>query len=742
MASATTEGERRILAEAPSGEPVDLGDLPDEQRVVSADVIRRLCVGSGATTVDARGIRIKRARIAGPLDLSFCDVPHPLRFEATTFDATPDLTGAHLPALWFRDCSLPGVLAERVQAGEIRLDLCTVMGGVRLLDARIAGQLNCAGATLADEGGDALTADGAEITGGVFLREGFSATGAVRLLRARIGGPLNCRDATLRNTGGEALSADGAEIKGGVFLHGRFNATGRVRLAGAKIGGHVNCSGATLCNEGGVALSADGAVIGRDLLLGDGFSAAGEVRLLGAKIGGQLNCTGASLTHEGGDALSADEAEIGGEVFLRADFSATGTVRLPGARIGGGLDCVGATLSNENGVALMADGAEIGGYVFLRQLSASGEMRIPGARIGGELYLEGATLSNEGADYGEFANKAALYADKVEVSGGVYLSSDFSATGTVQLVGAKIGGDLYCQGAKLSNKQGYALWAERAEIAGGVDFRNGFNATGEVRLIGIKIGGDLNCRYAKLVNTRWADSVALELREAIIGGTLYFDVVEVSGGVDLFRASSATLVDDLGSDDHPLGSWDGVQPLILEGFAYARFGEQAEWSSKLRRRWLKATTGFQQGAWQRLIEVYRAQGLDDEAARAAIAMQDDRVARAGLPWYRRAGRFVLWAVVGHGYRPWLAGLWAAAIIAAFALVVWHWSGMFVPKQGSASPQPVAYATDTFLPIVNLGQADEWQPTGWVRWIDWSVILLGWALTTLFVAGFTRIVRNE
>jgi hypothetical protein len=441
--NATTLGEQRVLDEARSGNLVDLGDLDEDQRDVSADVIRRLCVGSGATTVDARGIRIKRARIAGPLDLSFCDLPHPLRFEATTFDATPDLTGARLPALWFRDCSLPGVLAERIQTGEIRLDVCTVMGGVRLLDARIAGQLNCAGAKLTEEGGDALSADGAEITGGVFLREGFSATGTVRLLRARISGPLNRRDARLTNTGGEALSADEAEIKGA-----GSSTAGSTRRAGCgwpeRIGGHVNCSGATLRNEGGVALSADGAVIGRDLLLGDGFSAAGEVRLLGAKIGGQLNCTGASLTNAGGDALSADEAEIGGALFLRAEFSATGTVRLPGTRIGGDLDCVGATVSNENGVALMADGAEIGGYVHLRQLSATGETRIPGAKIGGELYLEGATLSNEGADYGEFANKAALYADKVEVNGGVYLPS-VSATGTVQLVGAKIGGDVHCQ---------------------------------------------------------------------------------------------------------------------------------------------------------------------------------------------------------------------------------------------------------------------------------------------------------
>jgi hypothetical protein len=33
------------------------------------------------------------------------------------------------------------------------------------------------------------------------------------------------------------------------------------------------------------------------------------------------------------------------------------------------------------------------------------------------------------------------------------------------------------------------------------------------------------------------------------------------------------------------------------------------------------------------------------------------------------------------------------------------------------------------------------PTGWVRSVDWSVILLGWALSTIFVAGFTRIVRS-
>jgi hypothetical protein len=614
-AKAGTEGERRVLAGAPSGEVVDLGDLADDERVVSADVIRRLCVGQEAGSVDPRGLRIKSARVVETLDLSFCIVSHPLRVEATTFVSVPDLSGAYLPTLWMTACSLTG-----------------------------------------------LACDGLRLDGDLCLNS--------------------------------------SEIEG-------------------------------------------------------------EVLLRGARITGNLECVGTKISNKGGDALSADGAEISGGVFLLEPFSAVGTVRFPRSKIHGDLTCRGATFNAENGDALVFDGAEIGGYVFLQGLCATGKVALPGARIDGDVYFGGARLSNEGATLvgqsgGEFADKAAIDGDKAEIRGSVYLDYPFRAKGTVQFVGAKIGGDLYCQGAKLSNERGYALWAEGAEIGRAVDLRNGFNAIGEVRVLGVKIGGDLNCRNAKLVNTRFQidaglakfvnprfGSLALNAREATIGGSLFIDSVKVEGGVDLYRATSATLVDDLGKDDRPLGSWDEIQPLILDGFAYARFGEDATWSPKLRTRWLKATTDFQQAAWQQLIGVYRTHGLDDEASRAAIAMQDDRMKRAGLPWYRRAGRFVLWAVVGHGYRPWLAGLWAAAIIAAFALAVWQWPGMLVPKQGvHGSPQPAAYAADTFLPIVDLGQADDWQPTKWMRWLDWTVILLGWALTTIFVSGFTRIVRKE
>ena len=44
---------------------------------------------------------------------------------------------------------------------------------------------------------------------------------------------------------GTALSADGINVKGDVFLSGEFQAQGEVRLLGAQIGGNLDCTGGT-----------------------------------------------------------------------------------------------------------------------------------------------------------------------------------------------------------------------------------------------------------------------------------------------------------------------------------------------------------------------------------------------------------------------------------------------------------------------------------------------------------------
>lgn len=62
-----------------------------------------------------------------------------------------------------------------------------------------------------------LAADGLTSEGDLFLRNGFKAEGEVRLLEAKIGGDLSCENATFatgKGEAGDALSADRIEVNG------------------------------------------------------------------------------------------------------------------------------------------------------------------------------------------------------------------------------------------------------------------------------------------------------------------------------------------------------------------------------------------------------------------------------------------------------------------------------------------------------------------------------------------------
>jgi hypothetical protein len=192
----------------------------------------------------------------------------------------------------------------------------------------------------------------------MFLR-GFTATGAgglgaVRLFGAHIGGQLSCEGASLCNDSGPALAADGLQVDQGMYLRGGFTATGTgaggaVRLAGAHIGGHLDCTGAKLRNDSGPALSAYSLQVDQGMYLSDRFTATGTgagdlgaVRLLGAHIGGQLDCQGAELRNDSGPALSAYSLQVDQGMFLRGGFTASGgdddvAVNLKSARVGGTL---------------------------------------------------------------------------------------------------------------------------------------------------------------------------------------------------------------------------------------------------------------------------------------------------------------------------------------------------------------------------------------------------------------------
>ena len=156
-------------------------------------------------------------------------------------------------------------------------------------------------------------------------------------------------------------------------------------------------------------------------------------------------------------------------------------------------------------------------------------------------------------------------------------------------------------------------------------------------------------------------------------------------------------------------------------------------------------------------------------------------------WHRLSG-----AVVGYGYRPSLALVWLAGFLVLGA--AWfdaaYEDGAMVPndtrvllsdgwtacetlrafgggrekdetvtacwlRSGKGIDyqrfQPLTYAADAFLPIVNLHQEPAWipQPERATHWLTrqsriflWLYIAIGWALTALAVAGFTGLVKRD
>jgi hypothetical protein len=288
-------------------------------------------------------------------------------------------------------------------------------GAVQLFSARVGGRLSLRGASLRNASGPALLADGLQTGPAAFLDLGFTAEGAgsggaVRLVSARVGGQLSLRGASLRNASGPALLADNLQTESMAQLDKGFAAEGAgddgaVKLHGARIGDDLSLRGASLRNTSGSALLAPRVQVGGDAFLDQGFTAesagiTGTVHFPAAQVNGDLSLRGASLRNASGPALVANGVQIGGGAFLNQGFTAesvgiTGTVHFPAAQVNGDLSLRGASLRNASGPALVANGVQIGGDAFLDQgftaesAEANSAIMLVGARVAGRLLLRG-----------------------------------------------------------------------------------------------------------------------------------------------------------------------------------------------------------------------------------------------------------------------------------------------------------------------------------------------------------------
>ena len=486
--------------------------------------------------------------------------------------------------------------------------------------------------------------------------------------------------------------------------------------------------------------------------------------------------------------LNAQGAQVTSSVFLLR-ITATSTVDLNGATIGGQLSCIGARFEAETGHGFNAEGAQVTGHVFLGGITATSTVDLKGATIGGQLSCIGARFE---AETGHGFN-----AQGAQVTGGFFLRG-ITATSTVDLNAAIIGGQLACEDARFEAETGYGFNAQGVQVTGDV-FLSRITATSTVDLNGATIGGQLDCTGARF---EAKTGVALNAQGMTAAALIWRNLPAPTAWVDLHAARIDTINDD------PV-CWPAAGKLILDGLSYARF-LATDTTSAARLPWLESGShvagDFHPQPFTQCAKVLREMGHEADARRILIRRetliqraQRDRLritpngdVRVGLlsiwrdmrrlwNWFWTA---VFYAIAGYGYRPFLSVVWIVALIAILYLPSkWAWNeGSFAPNSGPVlvSPawqalatdaavnnpaatwtsagaagqdwesfQPLAYAADVVIPIVEIGQTSAWAPStergwwGWhLWWMRWVFTALGWIAAALGAAAVTGIIRRD
>jgi hypothetical protein len=355
-----------------------------------------------------------------------------------------------------------------------------------------------------------------------------------------------------------------------------------------------------------------------------------------------------------------------------------------------------------------------------------GAIQLVGAHIGGNLHLDGAQLFN--------IKGPGIYADLLQVDGALYLRDGFRVfsvgdLGAIRLLGARIGGQLACDGAHMISTGGPALAADRMHVNGSVFLRDGFRASGAgeratIRLIGSRFGGRLNCTGGQIEHVDHRPD--LDLRECEVG-----------------RLS--------------LPPHFAARPDV-RGLRYGGIPEGPEvrdWLNWFRE--LGADSDWGQ-PYQQLAAAHRAAGHEALARRILIAQQRELGARGGLGRGLRFRHRMLGMTIGYGYQSWraLVSLIAIATIAIGLAVTAGDLGIATHPRDSATPnahcafmEQVKLGIEVSVPLINAGFRPKCEiaaggkVTGnFATAIGLVLQILGYGYTTLFVAGFTGLVRRD
>ncbi|MEW2514902.1 oxidoreductase [Streptomyces sp. NPDC046870] len=371
-------------------------------------------------------------------------------------------------------------------------------------------------------------------------------------------------------------------------------------------------------------------------------------------------------------------------------------VRLTDAHIGTDLLLNQAVAYRDRGGrSIAADGLTVGQDLQAEMLESHGEFSLRGAQIGVSLSLRGARLANP---YARFA----LNAPQLTVERTLYLTP--AGVGNPLLSGTTP-----ARGTRI----------QRFESRGGVRLDDG------------RFGDAVDLERARFVLT---DDQELSLRRVQTPELRFLGDKPERGKVVLSGARIVNLVDRA-------GSWPDAGNLHMGGFAYESLVPQGPFPLTQRLDWVAAATAeYAPEPYERLAAVLRAAGEDEDAREVLLAKQRQR--RETLPLAGTCWGYLQDWTVAYGYRPGRAAVWMAVLWAAGTLAFTRADPPPVSSGGHPVWSPALFTLDLLLPVIDLGQAGQWQLRGGWQWLAAALILIGWVLATTVAAGATRLLRRS
>ena len=135
------------------------------------------------------------------------------------------------------------------------------------------------------------------------------------------------------------------------------------------------------------------------------------------------------------------------------------------------------------------------------------------------------------------------------IRGSLQTTASESRAAAIWLCESHVGGRLLCAGTYIDPGDGRAIQADRMRVGGTVRLIHDFTASGEVRLLGARIDGSIDLTGAHLADRK---GLALDLADAVIGGGAYLlggqggRRLEIEGRVALYsvRIAGQLIVSD------------------------------------------------------------------------------------------------------------------------------------------------------------------------------------------------------